>query len=69
MKRQTFKYYYLANTLIASAYTVKLYNRNDEFICNQFDDYYMEHKEELYNKDIYYISVKDEKIIKVMFID
>lgn len=70
MRKQYFKYYYLANTLIASAWTVKLFNRSGEFICDEFDNYFTDHREELYERNVYYISIKkDINEIHVMFTD
>ena len=62
MHKQKFIYYHLANSLIPGMYEVKLYDHNDNFICTTLDNYYSEHRKELYEKIIHYITITPYEI-------
>ena len=62
MKKQTFKYYYLANTLIPGKHDVLIYDMNNKLLGKWFDEDYMKIRYELYEQDVYDILVKEDTI-------
>ena len=57
---------YLVNSLIANKHEVFFYTYDEKLICKRFDDVYMKIRYDLYEKNVYYIIVKDDVIEVVL---